>query len=49
MRREHVLLLQIVWATTNKVGCAVHTCPQIDVWGEIWKNAVYLVCNYSPK
>uniref|UniRef100_A0A286XJL8 SCP domain-containing protein n=1 Tax=Cavia porcellus TaxID=10141 RepID=A0A286XJL8_CAVPO len=40
---------QIVWATTNKVGCAVHTCPQIDVWGEIWKNAVYLVCNYSPK
>ncbi|XP_021112273.1 cysteine-rich secretory protein LCCL domain-containing 2 isoform X2 [Heterocephalus glaber] len=40
---------QIVWATTNKVGCAVHTCHRIDVWGEIWENAVYLVCNYSPK
>ncbi|KAM6177034.1 cysteine-rich secretory protein LCCL domain-containing 2 [Erethizon dorsatum] len=40
---------QIVWATTNKVGCAVHTCPRMDVWGEIWENAIYLVCNYSPK
>uniref|UniRef100_A0A8D2LEK0 Cysteine rich secretory protein LCCL domain containing 2 n=1 Tax=Varanus komodoensis TaxID=61221 RepID=A0A8D2LEK0_VARKO len=40
---------QIVWATTNKVGCAVHTCPRMDVWGEVWENAVYLVCNYSPK
>ncbi|XP_010625777.1 cysteine-rich secretory protein LCCL domain-containing 2 isoform X2 [Fukomys damarensis] len=40
---------QIVWATTTKVGCAVHTCRKIDVWGEIWENAVYLVCNYSPK
>uniref|UniRef100_A0A8C6VTV5 Cysteine rich secretory protein LCCL domain containing 2 n=1 Tax=Nothobranchius furzeri TaxID=105023 RepID=A0A8C6VTV5_NOTFU len=41
--------LQLVWATTNRVGCAVHTCPQMNVWGEIWENAVYLVCNYSPK
>uniref|UniRef100_A0A8C1ESA1 Cysteine-rich secretory protein LCCL domain containing 2 n=1 Tax=Cyprinus carpio carpio TaxID=630221 RepID=A0A8C1ESA1_CYPCA len=40
---------QLVWATTNRVGCAVHVCPRIDVWGEIWENAVYLVCNYSPK
>ncbi|XP_012868439.1 PREDICTED: cysteine-rich secretory protein LCCL domain-containing 2 [Dipodomys ordii] len=40
---------QIVWATTNKIGCAVHTCPTINVWGDVWKNAVYLVCNYSPK
>ncbi|XP_030621755.1 cysteine-rich secretory protein LCCL domain-containing 2 [Chanos chanos] len=40
---------QLVWATTNRVGCAVHTCPRINVWGEIWENAVYLVCNYSPK
>lgn len=21
----------------------------MNVWGEIWENAVYLVCNYSPK
>uniref|UniRef100_A0A7N6FM80 LCCL domain-containing protein n=1 Tax=Anabas testudineus TaxID=64144 RepID=A0A7N6FM80_ANATE len=40
---------QLVWATTNRVGCAVHVCPTMDVWGEIWQNAVYLVCNYSPK
>lgn len=43
------LLLQIVWATTNKIGCAVNVCKQMNVWGEIWENAVYLVCNYSPK
>ncbi|XP_058257065.1 cysteine-rich secretory protein LCCL domain-containing 2 [Hemibagrus wyckioides] len=40
---------QIVWATTNRVGCAVHVCPSMNVWGEVWENAVYLVCNYSPK
>lgn len=40
---------QLVWATTNRVGCAVHTCPRMDVWGEIWENSIYLVCNYSPK
>ncbi|KAK1330392.1 hypothetical protein QTO34_010581 [Cnephaeus nilssonii] len=40
---------QIVWATTNRVGCAVHTCPRMNVWGDMWENAVYLVCNYSPK
>ncbi|KAM4833469.1 cysteine-rich secretory protein LCCL domain-containing 2 [Thomomys bottae] len=40
---------QIVWATTNKIGCAVNTCRTINVWGDVWENAVYLVCNYSPK
>uniref|UniRef100_A0A673J6W8 Cysteine-rich secretory protein LCCL domain-containing 2-like n=1 Tax=Sinocyclocheilus rhinocerous TaxID=307959 RepID=A0A673J6W8_9TELE len=40
---------QVVWATTNRVGCAVHLCPRMNVWGEIWENSVYLVCNYSPK
>uniref|UniRef100_A0A667H8U4 Cysteine rich secretory protein LCCL domain containing 2 n=1 Tax=Lynx canadensis TaxID=61383 RepID=A0A667H8U4_LYNCA len=40
---------QIVWAATNKVGCAVNTCPRMNVWGDVWENAVYLVCNYSPK
>lgn len=40
---------QLVWATTSRVGCAVHACPRMNVWGEIWENAVYLVCNYSPK
>eukprot|EP00066_Takifugu_rubripes_P019308 XP_011608574.1 PREDICTED: cysteine-rich secretory protein LCCL domain-containing 2 [Takifugu rubripes] len=40
---------QLVWATTNRVGCAVHVCPKMNVWGDTWDNAVYLVCNYSPK
>ncbi|XP_035192720.1 cysteine-rich secretory protein LCCL domain-containing 2 [Oxyura jamaicensis] len=40
---------QIVWATTNRIGCAVNVCKRMNVWGEIWENAVYLVCNYSPK
>ncbi|KAM4592677.1 cysteine-rich secretory protein LCCL domain-containing 2 isoform 1-T2 [Odontesthes bonariensis] len=40
---------QLVWATTSRVGCAVHMCPRMNVWGDIWENAVYLVCNYSPK
>ncbi|XP_056096310.1 cysteine-rich secretory protein LCCL domain-containing 2 [Rhinichthys klamathensis goyatoka] len=40
---------QLVWATTNRVGCAVHMCPRMNVWGEVWENSVYLVCNYSPK
>ncbi|XP_072321431.1 cysteine-rich secretory protein LCCL domain-containing 2 [Eucyclogobius newberryi] len=40
---------QLVWATTSRVGCAVHVCPRMNVWGEIWENAVYIVCNYSPK
>uniref|UniRef100_A0A4W3JDD7 Cysteine rich secretory protein LCCL domain containing 2 n=1 Tax=Callorhinchus milii TaxID=7868 RepID=A0A4W3JDD7_CALMI len=40
---------QLVWATTNRVGCAVNVCRRMNVWGEIWENAVYLVCNYSPK
>uniref|UniRef100_A0A8D0GST5 Cysteine rich secretory protein LCCL domain containing 2 n=1 Tax=Sphenodon punctatus TaxID=8508 RepID=A0A8D0GST5_SPHPU len=40
---------QIVWATTNKVGCAINVCKKMTVWGEVWENPVYLVCNYSPK
>nr|XP_021526663.1 cysteine-rich secretory protein LCCL domain-containing 2 [Aotus nancymaae] len=40
---------QIVWATTNKIGCAVNTCRRMTVWGDVWENAVYLVCNYAPK
>lgn len=40
---------QMVWASSNKVGCAVHTCHNMNVWGSVWKRATYLVCNYSPK
>ncbi|KAM9390769.1 peptidase inhibitor 15-A-like isoform 1-T2 [Salvelinus alpinus] len=40
---------QMVWATTNKVGCAVHTCHNMNIWGNVWKQATFLVCNYSSK
>ncbi|KAM6980628.1 cysteine-rich secretory protein LCCL domain-containing 2 [Aplochiton taeniatus] len=40
---------QLVWATTSRVGCAVNLCPRMNVWGDVWENAIYLVCNYSPK
>ncbi|XP_018425858.1 PREDICTED: cysteine-rich secretory protein LCCL domain-containing 2-like [Nanorana parkeri] len=42
----HLFHLQIVWATTTKVGCAVNNCKRMNVWGEIWENAVYLVCSF---
>ncbi|XP_027031947.1 peptidase inhibitor 15-A [Tachysurus fulvidraco] len=40
---------QMVWATSNKVGCAIHTCHNMNVWGSVWRRATYLVCNYSGK
>uniref|UniRef100_A0A3P9MXF4 Cysteine-rich secretory protein LCCL domain containing 1b n=1 Tax=Poecilia reticulata TaxID=8081 RepID=A0A3P9MXF4_POERE len=39
---------QLVWATSNRIGCAINTCYNMNVWGMIWTKAVYLVCNYSP-
>ncbi|KAI4582002.1 hypothetical protein MJG53_009527 [Ovis ammon polii x Ovis aries] len=40
---------QMVWATSNRIGCAIHTCQNMNVWGALWRRAVYLVCNYAPK
>nr|XP_033790803.1 cysteine-rich secretory protein LCCL domain-containing 1 [Geotrypetes seraphini] len=40
---------QVVWATSSKIGCAVNLCHNMNVWGQIWPKAIYLVCNYSPK
>lgn len=42
------LLLQLVWATSSRIGCAINVCYNMNVWGMIWAKAVYLVCNYSP-
>lgn len=42
------LFLQLVWATSNRIGCAINVCYNMNVWGMIWAKAVYLVCNYSP-
>ncbi|KAK1806547.1 hypothetical protein P4O66_004788, partial [Electrophorus voltai] len=40
---------QLVWATSSRVGCAIHACYDMKVGEQIWGKAVYLVCNYSPK
>uniref|UniRef100_A0A673L2V7 Peptidase inhibitor 15-like n=1 Tax=Sinocyclocheilus rhinocerous TaxID=307959 RepID=A0A673L2V7_9TELE len=40
---------QMVWASSNRVGCAIQTCYNMVVWGAVWREATYLVCNYSPK
>ncbi|XP_043946499.1 peptidase inhibitor R3HDML [Protopterus annectens] len=40
---------QMVWAMTNRIGCAVHNCYNMNVWGSTWRRAVYLVCNYAIK
>ncbi|XP_004062243.3 peptidase inhibitor R3HDML [Gorilla gorilla gorilla] len=40
---------QMVWASSNRLGCAIHTCTSISVWGNTWHRAAYLVCNYAIK
>uniref|UniRef100_A0A8C9RWD0 Cysteine rich secretory protein LCCL domain containing 1 n=1 Tax=Scleropages formosus TaxID=113540 RepID=A0A8C9RWD0_SCLFO len=40
---------QLVWATSSRIGCAINLCYNMNVWGQIWPKAIYLVCNYSPK
>ncbi|KAF6089095.1 R3H domain containing like [Phyllostomus discolor] len=40
---------QMVWASSSRLGCALHTCGSISVWGSTWRQAVYLVCNYAIK
>ncbi|XP_049648033.1 glioma pathogenesis-related protein 1-like isoform X2 [Accipiter gentilis] len=37
---------QIVWATSYKVGCAVHFCPRV-AYSSI-TNAAHFICNYGP-
>ncbi|XP_039918332.1 glioma pathogenesis-related protein 1-like [Hirundo rustica] len=37
---------QVVWATSYKVGCAVHFCPKVTYTSIL--NAAHFVCNYGP-
>jgi hypothetical protein len=37
---------QVVWAGTNKVGCATQYCPPGTMFGGM--GAWYTVCNYGP-
>uniref|UniRef100_A0A3Q3WXU0 SCP domain-containing protein n=1 Tax=Mola mola TaxID=94237 RepID=A0A3Q3WXU0_MOLML len=40
---------QMVWASTNRVGCAIRRCPSMNVFGSTWREATLLVCNYATK
>ncbi|XP_035404338.1 peptidase inhibitor R3HDML [Cygnus olor] len=40
---------QMVWASSNRLGCAIHACSNVRVWGSTWRRAVLLVCNYAIK
>ncbi|NXT04339.1 GLIP1 protein, partial [Prunella fulvescens] len=37
---------QVVWASSYKVGCAVHYCPTVKYI--TIRNAAHFVCNYGP-
>ncbi|NWW12493.1 GLIP1 protein, partial [Oreocharis arfaki] len=37
---------QVVWATSYKVGCAVHFCPKVAYISI--RNAALFICNYGP-
>ncbi|XP_067416021.1 glioma pathogenesis-related protein 1-like [Emydura macquarii macquarii] len=37
---------QVVWATSYKVGCAVHFCPTVT--GFHGANVAHFICNYGP-
>ncbi|NXG15349.1 GLIP1 protein, partial [Grallaria varia] len=37
---------QVVWATSYKVGCAVHFCPRVA--DSSITNAGHFICNYGP-
>ena len=39
---------QVVWAKTKKVGCGISRCDSVAVGGKTWKNAIIVVCDYSP-
>ncbi|XP_029136308.2 R3H domain containing-like [Labrus bergylta] len=40
---------QMVWASSNRMGCAVRRCSNMFVFGKTWREATLLVCNYSIK
>ncbi|NXE46795.1 GLIP1 protein, partial [Casuarius casuarius] len=38
---------QVVWATSYKVGCAVHFCNAVEYFPGLFR-AAHFVCNYGP-
>lgn len=41
--------MQMVWASSSRLGCALSSCTNIQVWGSTWRHATLLVCNYAIK
>lgn len=41
-----IYTLQVVWATSNKLGCGVYRCGNPN--GFPYPNSLLLVCNYGP-
>jgi hypothetical protein len=39
---------QLVAARSNEVGCGYAQCATMNVGGEIWNNALFVVCDYNP-
>lgn len=39
---------QLAGARSYQVGCAFAQCPTMNVAGSVWKNALYVVCDYTP-
>jgi hypothetical protein len=37
-----VLLAQVVWKATTKLGCGVASCPDM-----LMSNSIFVVCRYS--
>ncbi|OWF37538.1 cysteine-rich secretory protein LCCL domain-containing 2-like [Mizuhopecten yessoensis] len=37
---------QMIWGTTNMVGCGIHFCKKVEFWRR--GDAYYVVCNYGP-
>ena len=47
-RNDNEIILQMVAASTYKVGCGATLCSSVDVFGHIVTDATLLVCSYGP-
>ena len=45
-----LIKLQVVWATSNNLGCGATHCSNVTFWGNVYflGNTYFLVCNYGP-
>ncbi|KAM9372293.1 peptidase inhibitor R3HDML [Phaethornis superciliosus] len=45
----HLAAHQMVWASSSRLGCALATCANVQMWGSTWQHTVPLICNYAIK